>query len=98
MTTSPKPKRHSGNFDIDDYWVRFLPSPWLHHLPPFFSRFLGYREDEPEEPSDVIVWLWTWIGVFLGVATVEAVFRSSFFMAHGVPAIAGGFVLSPDQR
>ena len=85
-------RQSAGNFDIDDYIDRILPSPWLHHLPRFISHFLGYREHKHEEPPDVLIWLWTWIGVFCGVATIEAVFRSSYFMSHGVPAIVGGFV------
>lgn len=89
MTTS---KIRPGNFDIDEYLVYLSPPPWLYRLPRFVSHFLGYREHEPSEPPDVLVWLWTWIGVFCGVATLEAVFGSSFFMAHGVPAIVGGFV------
>lgn len=86
-------KRQSvGNFDIDDYIDPILPSPWLHRLPRFVSRFLGYREHDHEEPPDVLIWLWTWIGIFCGVAAVEAVFRTSYFMSHGVPAIVGSFV------
>src|SRR5437667_8450088 len=74
-------KIRAGNFDIDEYLIRISPPPWLDRLPQCVSHFLGYREHETPEPPDVFIWLWTWIGVFCGVATLEAVFGES--VLHG---------------
>jgi hypothetical protein len=89
-------KKPSGNFDINNHLIPILPQPWLHYLPLPLSHFLGYRTDTPKKRSDVIVWLWTWIGAFCGVAVIEAVFqRNPYFSERGVPMIVGSFVSSP---
>jgi hypothetical protein len=86
-------KKPSGNFDIDNYLNRILPQPWLHYLPQAISYFFGYRKDTPKKRPDVIIWLWTWIGAFCGVAVIEAVFqRNPYFSDRGVPIIVGSFV------
>jgi hypothetical protein len=91
--SNSKMKRWSGNFDVDDYLVRILPQPWLHHLPGYISRWFGYRSDTPTKRPDVIILLWTWIGAFCGVSVIEAVFqRNPYFSDRGVPIIVGSFV------
>ena len=88
-----KLKRPSGNFDIDNYLNVILPPPWPQFLPRPISHFLGYRREAPKKQPDVIIWLWTWIGAFSGVAVIEAVFqRNSWFSDRGVPMIVGSFV------
>ena len=89
-------KKPSGNFDVDDYLVRILPQPWLHHIPRFISHWFGYRPEPPKKRPDVIILLWTWIGAFCGVSVIEAVFqRNSYFVDRGVPMIVGSFVSFP---
>src|SRR5271170_7039586 len=88
-----KMKRPSGNFDIDKYVKRVLPASWLHCLPLPISWFFGYRRNAPRKRSDVIIYLWTWIGAFCGVSVIEAVFqRNPYFSDRGVPLIVGSFV------
>jgi hypothetical protein len=83
----------NGNFDIDKYLVRILPQPWLHYLPAPISHFLGYRSEIPKKRSDVVIWLWTWIGAFCSISVIEAVFqRNPYFSDRGVPIIVGSFV------
>jgi len=86
-------KRPSGNFDIDKYVKRVLPSSWLHYLPLPISWFFGYRRNTPKKRPDVIIYVWTWIGAFCGVSVIEAVFqRNPYFSDRGVPIIVGSFV------
>ena len=87
-------KRPSGNFDIDIYLKRLLPTPWLSHLPLPISHWFGYRQNTPKKRPDIIIYLWTWIGAFCGVAVIEAVFqRNPYFSDRGVPIIVGSFVM-----
>jgi hypothetical protein len=95
----PKMKKWSGNFDVDDYFVRILPQPWLHRLPRSISHWFGHRSDTPTKRPDVIILLWTWIGAFCGVSVIEAVFqRTPYFSDRGVPIIVGSFVSTPVRR
>jgi hypothetical protein len=85
--------KFSGNFDIDKYLNYLLPQPWLSHIPQPISHFLGYRKDAPRKRCDLIIYIWTWIGAFSGVAVIEAVFqRNPYFSDRGVPMIVGSFV------
>lgn len=46
-----------------------------------------------ESDSDLVVWLWAFVGAFTGVAVVEAVFMHWRFMVeNGVPIIVGSYV------
>ena len=81
------------DFDIDVYLNRFIPRPWLHRLPQWMSWGLGYRWKLQKNISSVIIWLWTFIGAFCGVAVVQAVFeRNQYFLNRNVPNIVGSFV------
>ena len=89
-------KQPSGDFDIDKYIVKILPQPWLQHIPRPISHWVGYRRESPKKRPDVVIWLWTWIGAFCGVAVIEAVFqRNLYFSDRGVPIIVGSFVCNP---
>lgn len=48
---------------------------------------------ETEKDSDLVVWLWAFLGAFTGVAVIEAVFKHWRFMAeNGAPIIIGSYV------
>lgn len=48
-----------------------------------------------EKDSDLVVWIWAFLGAFAGVAVVEVVFMNWRFMAkEGVPIIVGSYVSS----
>lgn len=84
------------NFDVDYYLNLFLPSgpQILRRLPKPVHRFLGHRDKmEAEKDSDLVVWLWAFLGAFIGVAVVENVFIHWKFMAEkGAPIIVGSYV------
>lgn len=81
---------------MDRYVNPFLPSGprVLRRLPARAARFLGHREKmETEKDSDLVVWLWAFVGAFAGVAVIENVFLHWRFMAeNGAPIIIGSYV------
>lgn len=81
---------------MDRYVNPFLPSGprVLRRLPARAARFLGHREKmETEKDSDLVVWLWAFVGAFVGVAVIENVFLHWRFMAeNGAPIIIGSYV------
>lgn len=84
------------NFDVDHYINPFIPSGprILRRLPGPVHRFLGHRDKmETEKDSDLVVWLWAFLGAFAGVAVVENVFMHwKFMMEKGAPIIVGSYV------
>jgi hypothetical protein len=66
----------------------------LSHLPPWISRWLGYRGTNIPPSRTWIVCLWGFIGAFGGVASIIAVFAhtSYFHNIHLVPPIVASFV------
>ncbi|PWW78056.1 hypothetical protein C7212DRAFT_183913 [Tuber magnatum] len=82
-----------SNFDIDAYISPFIPSPRiLRKLPTCISRFLGHRNGAREGELDIVVWTWTFVGAFSGVAIVETVFINwSYFIKKGCPMIVGSY-------
>jgi HPP family len=65
-----------NRWDIDTYLNPFTPRSYLYLLPRPISRFLGYRPPHSSRPSahPVAVWAWSFLGAFLGVALIEAVY------------------------
>lgn len=77
---TPK-KRHSiHTFDIDNYLNHIVPRPRFDLLPPGISYWFGYRppKEEPKPVSQatsvVLVWVFSFIGAFIGIAIIENVF------------------------
>lgn len=88
--------RPSFHFDIDYYVNRIVPRSRLHLLPKSISWFLGYREEPQQQVGNVLVWVWAFLGAFVGILVVEAVFQSDLLAAHGTPVIIASFVGSPN--
>ncbi|KAK1219884.1 hypothetical protein PQX77_017364 [Marasmius sp. AFHP31] len=65
---------------------RVTHTNWLGGLPPWLSRWAGYRATPPPAPPQYIVWIWSWIGAFGGMAVLQAVFGyADYFTERAVP-------------
>lgn len=66
----------------------------LAHLPPWISRWLGYRGVNLPPSRTWVVCLWGFIGAWGGVASIIAVFGHTqyFHNIHLVPPIVASFV------
>ncbi|KAJ8079687.1 hypothetical protein PM082_016508 [Marasmius tenuissimus] len=65
---------------------RVTHTNWLGGLPPWLSRWAGYRATPPPPPPQYIVWIWSWIGAFGGMAVLQAVFGyADYFTERAVP-------------
>jgi len=64
----------------------------LSRLPPWLSRWLGFRA-QPQAPiPHYIVWLWSFIGSFCGISLIQAVFgQAHYFIERGVPSIVASY-------
>ncbi|KAK2766089.1 hypothetical protein FQN54_007604 [Arachnomyces sp. PD_36] len=96
VPTTTTPRRGSLirtlHVEVDDHLNPYLsPPPW-HHLPPWLSRFLGHR-DGPQKPvGNVMVAVWSFIGVFSGLAMIEGVgMNIPSFQEHNAPLIVASF-------
>ncbi|KAJ4292526.1 hypothetical protein N0V90_009189 [Kalmusia sp. IMI 367209] len=64
----------------------------LARLPPWMSRFLGYRGKPAPPSTNLMVCIWGFIGAFGGVAILLAVFsHSTYFTSRNVPAIVASY-------
>ncbi|TFY71309.1 hypothetical protein EVG20_g1704 [Dentipellis fragilis] len=64
----------------------------LRHLPTWVSWWLGYRTHTPPKPPYYIVWLWSWIGAFCGLAVIMAVFgQAQYFLDRHVPLLVASY-------
>lgn len=76
------------DFDIDRYINPWIPHNRLGYLPTPVNRWLGYRKEEPNEPPVISRWASTFIGSFLGILLVGAVYRyAPGINAHNPPVI-----------
>lgn len=82
----------SFNFDIDLYLNRVVPRFRLHQLPKPISWLLGYREEPITPVGSIMVWFWGFIGAFVGILVIEAIFRTEQLRSYGSPVIIGSFV------
>ncbi|OAT08129.1 hypothetical protein BDBG_16968 [Blastomyces gilchristii SLH14081] len=63
---------------------RYVPYPRWHLIPRPVAHFLGHRTQPPKKPGNVLVMLWSIVGVFCGLAIVAAVTKNiPRFQAHG---------------
>ncbi|KDQ57959.1 hypothetical protein JAAARDRAFT_34776 [Jaapia argillacea MUCL 33604] len=68
------------------------PPHRLARFPTWINRWLGYRESPPPKQPDPVIWLWSFIGSFGGLALLQAVFgQSSYFIDKGIPSIIASF-------
>lgn len=81
------------HLDIDQHLIPYLPVPPWRWLPRSVSRMLGYREGPPKALGNIIVALWSLLGVFCGVALVGAVsMHVPSFRDRHAPVIITSFV------
>lgn len=85
------------DFDIDSYLNPFIPANRLHRLPTEISWFLGYRERPRARIGSVAECWWAFLGAFLGLLAVEAVFKSPVLKADGAPIVIASFVRPPSS-
>ena len=83
---------------VDDVLVRAERGiqSGLAQLPPWISRFFGYR-GKPQPPSrNLLVCIWGFVGAFGGLGILFAVFtRSQYFTSRAVPPIVASYVSNP---
>ncbi|VDB96602.1 unnamed protein product [Peniophora sp. CBMAI 1063] len=66
--------------------------PFLSRLPPWLSRWFGYRSSPPEKPPKYIIWFWSWIGAFCGLSVIMAVFgQAQYFINRKVPMLVASY-------
>ncbi|KAI9677390.1 MAG: hypothetical protein M1817_006342 [Caeruleum heppii] len=82
-----------ANPDIDTYLNRLIPRSRLDRLPRPLSWFLGHRAPgESEHPGNILVWIWSFIGAFCGIALIEAVSLSDAVRrGYDIPLVLGSF-------
>lgn len=67
----------------------------LARWPPLLSRWLGFRATAPRPQHRLVVWAWSFIGAFVGMSLLQAVFgHSAYFKQRGVPPIIASFAAS----
>jgi hypothetical protein len=65
-----------------------MPPNRLARLPKWLSFWLGYRETPPPPQPPYIVWFWSFMGAFTGLAIIQAIFgHVPYFIDKGVPSI-----------
>lgn len=75
------------DFDIDNYISRFVPPSQLGKLPRPVSRWLGYREEEYQEPPHLIVCFWSFIGAISGVLLIGGLYKYAPGLAKYNPPV-----------
>jgi hypothetical protein len=63
------------DFDMDRYVNPWLPHNRVGRLPAPISRFLGYRKDTYKEPPAPVQWFSAFVGAFIGILIVGAIFK-----------------------
>ena len=65
----------------------------LSRLPAWSSHWLGYRSSPPRTQPIYIVYLWPFVGAFVGMSILQAVFeQNSYFTKRHVPPIIASYV------
>ena len=68
-------------------------SPRLSRLPLWISHWLGYRRSESKSQPSYIVYVWSFVGAFCGLALLQAVFgQAQYFIDRNVPSIIASYV------
>ncbi|KAI0310918.1 HPP family-domain-containing protein [Amylostereum chailletii] len=61
-------------------------------LPPYLSRWFGYRATPPPKRPEYVVWFWSWIGAFCGLSVIMAVFgQAQYFLDRHVPLLVASY-------
>lgn len=65
----------------------------LGRIPPWASRWLGYRASPPAPLSPYLVYFWSFIAAFCGLSVLQAIFNySDYFKSRHVPGIIASYV------
>jgi hypothetical protein len=87
------------NFDIDEHLNPYILSGprLIRRFPDLIRHFLGYRNElKNEKESDLVIWLLAFVGAFVGVLVLEAVFMDwPEAVSLGCPIIIGSYVSLP---
>ncbi|KDR76701.1 hypothetical protein GALMADRAFT_225647 [Galerina marginata CBS 339.88] len=68
------------------------PANRLSRLPPWLSHWLGFRSGPLTKRPDYIIWFWSFVGSFLGISLIQAVFgQAHYFIERGVPSIVASY-------
>jgi len=87
------PPAQAFHFDIDKYLNPYVPRNPVSRLPIPLARLLGHRQNPVKEPGNLLVCWWSFIGAFIGILVVGAVFKySSAIQALNPPVIVGSLV------
>lgn len=86
------------SFDIDNYLNYLIPRPRWHLLPRPVSFWFGYRKS-PSSPASasgptsvLLVWLFSFLGAFIGISIIENVFRNLPRLGgHQAPLVIASF-------
>ena len=93
-------ERHAVHtFDIDTYLNHIIPRPRFYLLPQPISYWFGYRAppkngSKPSGPSTsvLLVWLFSFLGGFIGISIIENVFRNLPLLGgHTPPLVIASF-------
>ncbi|EDN06302.1 predicted protein [Histoplasma mississippiense (nom. inval.)] len=88
----PVPSLYDCDLDIDRLLNRYVPYPRWHLVPRPVAHFLGHRTKPPRQPGNVLIMLWSVVGVFSGLAIVSAVTKHiPIFQEHGHYTIINSF-------
>ncbi|RPB11535.1 hypothetical protein P167DRAFT_536693 [Morchella conica CCBAS932] len=83
------------NFDIDKHLNPYILSGprLIRRFPDRIRHFLGYRNElKTEKESDLVIWLLAFVGAFVGVLVLEAVFMHwPEAISLGCPIIIGSY-------
>jgi len=64
----------------------------LSRLPSWLSHWLGFRSEPLTKRPDYTIWFWSFIGSFLGISLIQAVFgQAHYFIERGVPSIIASY-------
>jgi len=64
---------------------------YLARLPTWISHWLGYRNGPPKKQPEYIVYLWSFVAAFCGLAVIQAIFGHTNYFVHKhnvVPIVA----------
>src|SRR6266536_1400724 len=81
------------DFDLDQHLNPYIPPPTiLSNLPRPLSHFLGHRLTSRSKLPSSLIYLWSFIGAFCGVAIIEGVFLTANTLKnHPSPLIIASF-------
>lgn len=88
----PSPLQSPQAVDLESQPLPAAPpqpkSSRLARLPTCISFWLGYRKVTPPPEKKHVVWIWSFVGAFTCIASIQALFGNvPYFVEKGVPSI-----------